>query len=227
MKILYLHQYFSTPEMSGRTHSYEMAKHFVQQGHEVHMVTSWRESSVNTSWLSDNIKGIHVHWLPVECTNKMSFPNRIKAFLKFVIKSANKTVSIKADIIFATSTPLTIALPAVYAAKIQKIPMVFEVRDLWLELPIAMGVLKNPLVRFLVGHLELFSYNNSQAINALSPGMKDGVIKTGFFPPSRVSVIPNSSNIAMFNVSFSEPIRDFISIIKHSFQCGRYKIPVF
>ena len=207
MKILYLHQYFNTPDMPGGTRSYEMARRFVQQGHEVHMITSWREPSVNNSWFSNNIEGINVHWLPVEYTNKMLFSNRIKAFLKFAIKSANKAASIKADIIFATSTPLTIALPAVYAAKIQKIPMVFEVRDLWPELPIAMGVLKNPLTRFLAMRLELFAYKNAQAINALSPGMKDGVIKTGF-PSSNVSVIPNSSDSTMFNVS-SDLGKDF------------------
>ncbi|MBT6673966.1 MAG: glycosyltransferase, partial [Proteobacteria bacterium] len=124
MNILYLHQYFNTPDMSGGTRSYEMARRFVQQGHEVHMITSWREPRDDQAWFESNEAGIHVHWLPVEYTNKMSFLNRIKAFLKFAIKSANKTASIKADIIFATSTPLTIALPAVYAAKIQKIPMV-------------------------------------------------------------------------------------------------------
>ena len=200
MKILYLHQYFNTPDMPGGTRSYEMARRFVRQGHEVHMITSWREPRDDQAWFENNEAGIYVHWLPVEYTNKMSFQNRIKAFLKFAIKSANKAVSIKADIIFATSTPLTIALPAIYAAKIQKIPMVFEVRDLWPELPIAMGALENPLTRFLARRLELFAYKNAQAINALSPGMKDGVIKTGF-PSSNVSVIPNSSDIAMFNVS--------------------------
>jgi len=200
MKIIYLHQYFNTPEMSGGTRSYEMARRFVRQGHEVHMITSWREPRDDQAWFESNEAGIHVHWLPVEYTNKMSFLNRIKAFLKFAIKSANKAVSIKSDIIFATSTPLTIALPAVYAAKIQKIPMVFEVRDLWPEMPIVMGALKNPLTHFLARRLELFAYKNAQAINALSPGMKDGVIKTGF-PSSNVSVIPNSSDIAMFNVS--------------------------
>jgi glycosyltransferase involved in cell wall biosynthesis len=186
--------------MSGGTRSFEMARRFVEQGHEVHMITSWREPCEDRSWSESIIAGIHVHWLPVVYSNRMSYPNRIKAFLKFAIKSANKAASIKADIVFATSTPLTIALPAVYAAKIQKIPMVFEVRDLWPELPIAMGALKNPLTRFLARRLELFAYKNAQAINALSPGMKDGVIKTGFLS-SNISVIPNSSDIAMFNVS--------------------------
>ena len=40
MRIVYLHQYFVTPEMIGGSRSYEMARRLVAAGHEVHMVTS-------------------------------------------------------------------------------------------------------------------------------------------------------------------------------------------
>ena len=124
----------------------------------------------------------------------------IRAFLKFSFGAMKKSLQIEADIVFATSTPLTIALSAVYASRKQKIPMVFEVRDLWPELPIAVGALKNPLLRYLAKYLERLAYKNSKAINTLSSGMKEDVLKTGF-PSSRVSVIPNSCDIDMFRVS--------------------------
>ena len=199
LKIIYLHQYFNTPDMSGGTRSYEMARRFVAQGHEVHMITSWRESRDDQAWFENDVAGIHIHWLPVEYSNHMSFADRIKAFFKFAFKSAKKAAEIKADVVFATSTPLTIALPAVYAAKKQKIPMVFEIRDLWPELPIAMGALKNPVTRFLAKRLELFAYRNAASIVALSPGMKEGILCTGY-PSRKVAVIPNSSDIEMFRV---------------------------
>lgn len=202
MKIIYLHQYFNTPDMSGGTRSFEMARRFVAQGHEVHMVTSWRETHHDQTWFQNDVDGIHVHWLPVAYSNHMSFTDRIKAFFKFAFKSAKKAAEIEADVVFATSTPLTIALPAVYAAKKQKIPMVFEIRDLWPELPIAMGALKNPVTRFLAKRLELFAYNNAASIVALSPGMKEGVVRTGY-PADKVAVIPNSSDIDMFRVDAS------------------------
>lgn len=192
--------------MSGGTRSYEMAKRFVLKGHDVHMITSFREPTQNRSWFTSNIDGINVHWLPVEYTNKMSFQRRIKSFFQFAIKSSLKAASIKADIIFATSTPLTIALPAVYASKKQNIPLVFEVRDLWPEMPIAMGALKNPITIFLAKLLEKFAYKNSESINALSPGMKDGIIARGF-PSSNISVIPNSSDISMFRVGSESGLR--------------------
>ena len=200
MKIIYLHQYFNTPEMSGGTRSYEMARRLVSEGHEVHIITSWREKSSCKRWFETTIEGINVHWFPVRYTNKMKFSKRIIAFFKFAFGAATKASSIDADIIFATSTPLTIALPAIYASKKQNIPMVFEVRDLWPELPIAMGAIKNPIAKFLAKKLEIFAYENSSSIVALSPGMKDGIVKTGY-PSSSVGVIPNSSDIDLFRVN--------------------------
>jgi len=188
--------------MSGGTRSYEMARRFVAEGHEVHMITTWREPRDDQAWFENDSVGIHIHWLPVEYSNHMSFADRVKAFFKFAFKSAKKATEIKVDVVFATSTPLTIALPAVYAAKKQKIPMVFEIRDLWPELPIAMGALKNPVTRFLAKRLELFAYKNAASIVALSPGMKDGVLRTGY-PSRKVAVIPNSSDINMFRVDSS------------------------
>lgn len=204
MKIIYLHQYFRTPNMSGGTRSYEMARRLVAAGHEVHMVTSWTEDTNHSRWFEENIEGIHVYWYPNSYNNKMSFSKRIKAFVKFAKAASVKVSSFKdADIIFATSTPLTIAIPAIVASKLLKLPMVFEVRDLWPEVPIALGALKKPYEKFLARKLEEFAYKNSSHIVALSPGMKEGIKSTGY-PENQISVIPNSSDNELFAVEESE-----------------------
>jgi glycosyltransferase involved in cell wall biosynthesis len=202
MRITYLHQYFNTPQMSGGTRSYEMARRFVVAGHEVHMITSSRGKNSHhaSGWVEEIIDGIHVHWLAVPYSNKMSFKARVLAFLKFAVASGIETHTVGGDVIFATSTPLTIALPAVYASRRLKKPMVFEVRDLWPELPIAVGALKNPVLKKAAKWLELFAYKNADHVVALSPGMADGVIKSGY-PPGGVHVIPNSCDIDFFQVS--------------------------
>jgi glycosyltransferase involved in cell wall biosynthesis len=198
MKIVYLHQYFNTPEMSGGTRSYEMARRMVAAGHEVHMVTSFRESGEKPKgWFESDEAGIHVHWYPVPYSNHMGFAERIRAFFSFAFAARNKAEEISADVIFATSTPLTIALPAVPAARKKGVPMVFEVRDLWPEMPIAVGALKNPVLKFIARKLEHWAYRNSTAVVALSPGMKEGVLRTGF-PEENIAVIPNSSDNAEF-----------------------------
>lgn len=208
MKILYFHQYFNTPEMSGGTRSYEMARRLVAAGHEVHMITSWVKETDKTDWYVTNEAGIHVHWFPNNYNNKMSYMDRIKAFFRFAFHAAKKGKSFKnVDVVFATSTPLTIALPAVSTAKKLNVPMVFEVRDLWPELPIAMGALNNPILQKVAHGLEHWAYKNSKAIVALSPGMKEGIVKTGY-SKQQVAVIPNSSDIELFDIN-SQKVSEF------------------
>lgn len=203
MKIIYLHQYFNTPNMSGGTRSYEMAKRLVAAGHEVHIVTSWVRDSTHTEWFEENVDGIKVYWFPNPYNNKMSFKCRIQSFLRFAFAAKKKVSQISADVVFATSTPLTIAIPGVLGARKQKIPMVFEVRDLWPEVPIAMGILKKPYQIFLAKTLEKWAYKNSAHVIALSPGMKEGVVSTGY-PEDRVSIIPNSSDNDLFEVNIED-----------------------
>lgn len=199
MKITYLHQYFHTPDVPGSTRSYEMARRFVAAGHDVNLITADRHAKPGSGWRVSDEAGIRVHWLPVPYSNEMSVRERIGAFFKYAYGAAQKAASLPSDLIFASSTPLTIALPAVWAAKRHRVPMVFEVRDLWPELPIAMGALKGGPTVYAAERLERFAYRNAAQVIALSPGMKDGVVKTGY-PAERVHVIPNSCDLALFGV---------------------------
>ncbi|XKF14805.1 hypothetical protein LL947_09945 [Halomonas sp. BLK-85] len=91
MKIIYLHQYFNTPEISGGTRSYEMARRMVSSGHEVHMVTSYREQGESRrGWFKTEESGIHVHWYPVPYSNHMGFAQRLKAFFAFALAARRK-----------------------------------------------------------------------------------------------------------------------------------------
>ncbi len=197
MKIIYLHQYFNTPSMAGGTRSYEFAKRMVEAGHEVHMISTWRGEEEATGWWHEHVDGINVHWLPVRYDNSMSFGKRVSAFMDFALRAGPKAASIGGDLVFATSTPLTIAIPAIFASRRLGCPMVFEVRDLWPELPIAIGALKHPLLKTSARLLEKVAYNASAHVVALSPGMAEGVRKTGF-PAERIHVIPNSCDNKMF-----------------------------
>ncbi len=205
MKIIYLHQYFQTPCVAGATRSYEMARRLVRAGHQVHMVTTYRglDRGPLGSWFQTQEAGIRVHWLVLPYSNKMPYARRLRVFLRFAWSCARRAADLGGDLIFATSTPLTIALPAVYAAKKNRIPMVFEVRDLWPDVPIALGILKGPLQIAAARRLERFAYRNAARVVALSPGMKAGVVAAGY-PPERVTIIPNSSDIELFDVPRSQ-----------------------
>jgi len=204
MKIIYLHQYFTTPEMAGGTRSYEMARRLVNKGHEVHVVTSWREK---TGFLAYTYpEGIHVHWVHIPYSNEMPYMRRILAFVKYCIWAGIKCFRLKGDLVFATSTPLTVAIPGVICGKLQRIPLVFEVRDLWPALPIAMGAIKSKFLMGFTRRLERWAYLNSEVVVALSPGMKEGVVEAGI-SSDRVVVIPNSCDLNIFDVPIERGLK--------------------
>jgi glycosyltransferase involved in cell wall biosynthesis len=204
MKISYLHQYFCTPEMPGGTRSYEIARRLVRRGHEVHIITSDRQPTrLTREWVETFEDGIHVHWTPVPYSNRMGYTERIKAFARFAWRAALRAATLRSDVVFATSTPLTIALPGIFAASRSNAPFVFEVRDLWPELPIAVGALQSPIAIAGARRLEAFAYRRARHIVALSPDMKDGILRRGVAPDC-VSVIPNSCDFDLFDVPAAE-----------------------
>jgi glycosyltransferase involved in cell wall biosynthesis len=200
MRIVYLHQYFSTPSMAGGARSYQMARRLVARGHEVFMITSDQRPNVDrsTQWRESLEAGIRVFWTPVPYDNVMGYRARMQAFIAFAWRAARKAAELNGDIVFATSTPLTIALPAVYAARRSRSPMVFEVRDLWPAVPIAIGALRNPVLIAAARWLERFAYRNSAEVVALAPGMAEAIVATGY-RADRVTVIPNGCDLDTFS----------------------------
>ncbi len=194
--------------MPGGTRSYELARRLVDMGHTVSILTTWRGTTRESGWRQETIDGISVHWLPVQYSNHMDYRRRLRAFGEFALRAGLRGKTIDCDIVFATSTPLTVAIPAVYTAKQHGVPMVFEVRDLWPELPIAMGAIRNPLAKSLAKRLELFAYKHAERIIALSPGMAAGIAKTGY-PSEKIEIIPNSADLERFSASLSDGQRFF------------------
>jgi glycosyltransferase involved in cell wall biosynthesis len=198
MKIVYLHQYFRTSGMAGGTRSYEFARRLVDRGHEVHVITSDTEAGGRgtAAWRTSVEAGATVHWAAVPYQNSMSYRRRIQAFGHFAWLAAHRAAALEQDVVFATSTPLTIALPAVYSARRRRAPMVFEVRDLWPEVPIALGALRSPLTKRAAWMLEGWAYQHSKHVIALSPRMADSIRRR--FPATPVTVVPNGCDIDLF-----------------------------
>jgi glycosyltransferase involved in cell wall biosynthesis len=205
VRVVYLHQYFSTPGMAGGTRSYEFARRLVHCGHDVHVVTAdtgasgrrgWRGWRGGSSWRTSVEAGVTVHWAPVPYQNAMTYRDRIRAFGDFAWLAARRAAAIEQDVVFATSTPLTIAIPAVYSAKRRRVPMVLEVRDVWPEVPIALGALRSPATRRAATALERWAYRHSKHVIALSPGMADSI--RARFPDVPVTVVPNGCDRELF-----------------------------
>lgn len=199
MDIVYLHQYFGTPDMEGGTRSYEFSRRLVERGHRVNMIAAARlgESTRKEGmWWTTDEAGVTVHWCGVPYSNHMGFGDRLRAFGRFAVRASVRAGGLPQDLVFATSTPLTVALPGGFSALRRRVPMVFEVRDVWPEVPIAMGVLRNPVACRTALALESWAYRRSESVIALSPDMASSISTR--FPDVRVTVVPNSSDLSLF-----------------------------
>lgn len=206
MTILYIHQYFTTPREPGGTRSYWFSKELVSRGHKVVMITSTNKYQPNPGWF--NIDGIDVVYVKNEYSNYFSPIKKVESFLNFMrlsIKAAMKEKNI--DLVYATSTPLTVGGIALWLKWRKGWRYIFEVRDLWPEFPIQIGAIKNSFLIWVLRKFEKLIYDKSEFVIALSPGMEAGVLNAGT-SQEKVCVIPNMSKPDEFYPH--EPNRDVI-----------------
>lgn len=204
MKILYFHQHFSTPKGSAGIRSYAMAQSLIRNGHQVTMVCgsfgagqTGLTQPFNKGMRRGMVDGIDIIEFELPYSNALSFLKRILIFLSFAFKSIKVALTEQYDVVFATTTPLTAGIPGIFAKWFRRKPFVFEVRDLWPELPKAMGVIKNPIVLWMMSVLEWSSYHSADRLVGLSPGIVEGIIKRGI-APEKVASIPNGCDLDIF-----------------------------
>lgn len=205
MKIVYIHQHFSTKKGATGTRSYEMSQRLLQAGHQVTLICGAYHHGNFQVGLKERIErqevdGIDLIVINEPYANEMSFIQRLFAFGRFANEAKRIVKGLEADLVFCTSPPLSVGIPGMFASKRLGVPMVFEVRDRWPEGAIKIGVLKNPLLIWYATRLELKIYRAADRVIALSPGAADGIKSTGF-PPDRVDMIPNGADIDLFQPS--------------------------
>ena len=202
MKVLYFHQHFTTPSLGGATRSYEFSKRLIAAGHEVTVVTGGGAKLNLPETSKKNIRrglvdGIDVIQIDLPYSNYDSLAKRASSFVKFGILGIKIALEEEYDLLFATSTPLTAGIPGIYMKRFgKKRKFVFEVRDLWPELPKALGV-KNPLLLGGMGYLEKLSYRNADACIGLSPGICEGIAKRSQ-KDKPIAMIPNGCDLDLF-----------------------------
>jgi glycosyltransferase involved in cell wall biosynthesis len=217
VRVLYFHQHFSTPDGAAGTRSYEMARRLLREGHRVTMVCGSYAQGVTgltgpfrKGCRRGAIDGIDVVEFDLQYSNEQGFLQRSAVFLKFALSSVRLALSETYDVVFATTTPLTAGIPGILARWLRGKPFVFEVRDLWPELPRAMGVITNPVVLGAMSALEWLSYRSATRCIGLSPGIADGIARRGV-PRSRIGMIPNGCDVDLFAGAQAREQSDFRS----------------
>ena len=223
MHVLYFHQHFTTPDGSTGTRSYEVSKRLLASGHRVSMVCGaavLSKTGLSGPFLNGrregSVDGIYVIELELPYSNYQSFLRRSWTFLHFAFRSIVLALRLDYDVLFATSTPLTAALPGIAARWLRRKPFVFEVRDLWPELPRAMGVIRNPMVLLMMDWLEFVAYHSANSCVALSPGIAQGITRRGV-PESRVVTAPNGCDLDLFAPGPVQPLPEIPGLREDAF----------
>ncbi len=211
MRILYFHQHFTTPSIGGGTRSYEFARKLIERGHRVTMVCG---ETAKLDLSSTDVKGVYrgdvdgidVIQINLPYSNSDGVAKRALIFMKFAWKGIQIAMKEEYDLLFATSTPLTAGIPGIwmkwFARKKRK--FVFEVRDLWPELPKALGM-KNPFLLWGMGVLEKLSYRKADGCIGLSPGICEGIKR--IVPDKPVEMVPNGCDLEIFRPGRREDLQ--------------------
>jgi glycosyltransferase involved in cell wall biosynthesis len=208
MKILLLNQAFVSPDEPGHTRHFEMAKFLQTRGHELVIVasdlnyqTGKRTVEHSGIYAEQNFDGVRVLRSYIYPALHRSYFWRIISFFSFMFSSVWTALQVKdADLIMGTTPPIFQAVSAWFVALVRRKPFLLEVRDLWPEFGVSMGVLKNPVIIALARWLEKFLYARATHILVNSPAYRDYMIAKGV-PESKVTYIAYGTDVDMFNPS--------------------------
>lgn len=197
MHILLIHQAFAALDEPGGTRHHELARFLADRGHQVSIIaspvsylTGRDDQPAANSVDKDGL--IRIYRTYTYPALHKSFFHRLISFFSFMLSSFFKAVSIRhVDLVWGTTPPIFQSATAWLVARLKRAPFLLEVRDLWPEFAIAVGVLRNPLLIRLSRWLEKFLYRHANRIIVNSPGFVDHVTEQG---GRRVEIIPNGAD---------------------------------
>ena len=202
MKLLLVVAYF-IPEIGSAAHVYfDLAKAFVNHGHEAHVLTSYprefnlEENDKNKNFpLDEIIDGIHVH----RCRHPAQRDNVILRGLEhFVLPryyfKIFKHLGIKFDACLMYIPPLPLYYLARKIKKHDRTPSVLNFQDFHPQELTDVGVMKNPFYIKVMKHIESQAYRHADHITVLTKGGIDYVVSRGA-DPTKVTHIYNAVNL--------------------------------
>ena len=200
MRILILSQWcYPEPDFKALTFGRELVK----LGHTVQVLTGFPNypggnlyPGYKVKWSQrDTIDGVEIIRVPLYPSHDNSAMKRGLNYLSFAFSAALLGVFRvkKADVMYVYHPPATVAIPAVFIKWFRRIPVVYDIQDLWPDTLSATGLVNNASVLKWVGRYCNFMYKRLTHITVLSPGFKNKLIERGV-PAEKIDVIYNWPN---------------------------------
>lgn len=208
MRVLLFHQYFLEADDPGGGRWNEMARLWKEAGHEVTVVAGMMHAHKQRKRPEYRGKrhcrvdqdGIVVHRTHVSETYNRGFAGRFWGYCSYMLSSCwvglfklNDTF----DVVVVTSPPLFACIPAWLVATVKRLPLVFEVRDLWPESAIDLGVIRQPLLIRLAFQFETFFYRKATLVVTLTPGQHRVLLVDKKVPAHKLAMLPNAADFGL------------------------------
>ena len=215
MHILLIHQYFQEKDDPGGLRWNEMTRLWVKAGHKITVIagmTHYTKGIRNPKYdnryvvedaFADNVKVIRTH---VSDSYNNNFRGRFRAYFSFVFSGIIGGIfkaREKYDLIIVSSPPLSVGIIAIVLSFFKRIPLLFEIRDLWPESAIETGILKNKFMINLSYRLERYIYKKAKLINVVTPAMKEVLSIKKQVPANKIICIPNAADFELTDRLFT------------------------
>ncbi len=208
MRILYLSQYFPPEVGATQTRAHEMARGLVKAGHRVTMIAEFPNHPGGIIppeyrgklWQRDTLDGIEIIRVWVKASPVKNFRNRIAFYISYMLMAAFAGLFLargKFDAIYATSPPLFVGGAALLISYLRRLPLFFEVRDLWPQSAVVLGELRNPQAIKIAERLETACYHRAEKIVVVTQSMLE-TLRARDLSPKKLILIPNGANADFF-----------------------------
>lgn len=202
-RVLYVSQYFVSADQPGGVRHWQHTRALARAGHDVTVVTSYvqhKERTIPEEYRGRRIvksreDGINV----IRCYSTPGYGrdmrSRMSNYATFALWSVLAELRIpRPDVVVASSPPLPAAAAAAAFASARRCRLLLEVRDLWPDSIIPMGVVKDSRVIGAARKMEHYAYRRADRIVALTEGIRDGIAAQGI-PAGRISLITNGVDL--------------------------------
>ncbi|MGE0385133.1 MAG: glycosyltransferase family 4 protein [Gammaproteobacteria bacterium] len=208
MRILYLSQYFPPEVGATQTRAHEMARGLIQAGHQVTMIAEFPNhprgviANAYRGRLFERARldGIDVIRTWVAASPRKTFARRMAFYVSYMLMATIAGLVFargRYDVIYATSPPLFTGAAGLALSLLKRVPLVFEVRDLWPESAVALGELRGRRAIAMATSLEEACYRRAVLIVVVTRGILER-LRARKIGANKLAMVPNGANTDSF-----------------------------